>query len=157
MLRLDQRFRLPEQVAAKVFDGEAILINMSTGMYYSMTAVGALVWEYLQTGQSLEETVRAMTMRYEVSSGEAEADLRRLAAELLDEGLIAPTDDGMPAGASAEMDSQPRQPYVAPRLEVYRDMGDLLALDPPAPELMDIAWNEEEDASSLPPRRPAVQ
>jgi hypothetical protein len=42
---------------------------------------------------------------------------------------------------------QPRQadtkePYEQPQLNIYRDMGDLLALDPPTPRLEATAWKE---------------
>jgi hypothetical protein len=30
-------------------------------------------------------------------------------------------------------------------LNSYRDMGDLLALDPPMPDLEDLAWKESDD------------
>ena len=33
-----------EEVAAKVMDGEAILINLSSGIYYSMDKVGGVLW-----------------------------------------------------------------------------------------------------------------
>ena len=34
----------PDEVAAKVVQGEAIIINLATGVYYSMTGVGAAAW-----------------------------------------------------------------------------------------------------------------
>jgi len=148
MLTLDQRFHPCEQVASRVFDGEAILINMSTGMYYSMVDVGGRVWELLEARRSLDEIVLSITARYDVSREQAEADVQRLAADLLREDLIAATHDGTPAPAIADTPPQATLPYQAPRLDVYRDMGDLLALDPPAPQLMNIAWNEPGDEPS---------
>ena len=35
-----------------------------------------------------------------------------------------------------------RLPYDAPMLTTYRDMADLLALDPPMPRLEDIVWDD---------------
>ena len=44
MLMLKHRMQPnKEEVAAKVMDGEAILINLSNGIYYSMDKVGAVV------------------------------------------------------------------------------------------------------------------
>ncbi len=46
MLTLNDRLRpREEEVASKVIDGEAIIINLANGVYYSMDKVGALVWE----------------------------------------------------------------------------------------------------------------
>jgi hypothetical protein len=36
-----------EEVAAKGIDGEAILINLSNGIYYSLDNVGGLIWELI--------------------------------------------------------------------------------------------------------------
>ena len=42
-------------VLAKVIDGEAILINVSTGAYYSLNGVGGLVWQWIDKEKSLQE------------------------------------------------------------------------------------------------------
>jgi hypothetical protein len=39
-------------------------------------------------------------------------------------------------------------PYELPKLNIYRDMGDLLALDPPVPGLGDTPWKEPEESST---------
>ena len=58
MLNLHDCFRpREEEVASKVIDGEAIIINLANGVYYSMDKVGALVWDLLQTGYSLDEVI----------------------------------------------------------------------------------------------------
>jgi len=36
-----------------------------------------------------------------------------------------------------------KKPYAAPQLQIYRDMQDLLALDPPAPGMNQIAWDRK--------------
>jgi Coenzyme PQQ synthesis protein D (PqqD) len=84
MLTLQSRLRPNEQeVAAKVMDGEAIIINLANGIYYSMDKVGALIWEALAAAHSLEEVILAIIARYDVSREQAQADVERLAAELL--------------------------------------------------------------------------
>ena len=42
----------------------------------------------------------------------------------------------------------PNVPYESPLLNIYRDMGDLLALDPPMPGLAEMNWKEPEEKSS---------
>ena len=39
-----------EEVAAKVLDGEAILINLSNGAYYSTDKRGAFIWSWSRPG-----------------------------------------------------------------------------------------------------------
>jgi len=147
MLSLQSRFRSrDEEVASKVIDGEAIIINLANGVYYSMDKVGALVWDLLQTGHSLEEVISAVSSRYDVEREQAEAHVRDLVQELVQENLVVSTENGAAAPAQA-MEHQDRMPYEIPKLNIYRDMGDLLALDPPVPGLGDTPWKEPEEPS----------
>lgn len=149
MLTLQSRLRSNEHdVAAKVMDGEAIIINLANGIYYSMDKVGGLIWEVLAGAHSLEEVVSAVIARYDVSREQAQADVERLAAELLQENLLTMINDGGAVEKISAQEGQQKLPYEAPVLNIYRDMGDLLALDPPTPGLYDMAWKAAEDESS---------
>jgi hypothetical protein len=135
-------------VAAKVLDGEAIIINLSNGTYYSMDKVGGLIWEMIERGQGLEATVAAITVRYEVSPELAQADIQRLAGDLMRENLVIVSDKpASPAGRQERVGGQ-RLPYEPPKLNIYRDMSDLLALDPPMPSLEEIPWKESSEEPS---------
>jgi hypothetical protein len=68
------------------------------------------------------------------------ADARRFARQLVDEGLLRPTEDAPVDLPPAEADGKLR--YGSPELHIYRDMGDLLALDPPVPGLEPIPWDD---------------
>ena len=70
-----------EEVAAQVLDGEAVMINLSNGFYYSMNGVGAFIWELIASGQSLDAIVTSLTRQYDVSSERAQADLDQLVAQ----------------------------------------------------------------------------
>jgi hypothetical protein len=143
MPEINKRFQSnSREVAAKVMDGEAIFINLSTGVYYSMNEVGTLIWELIETGRTPEEALEIVTGRYEVSREQAKADVERLVSVLLEENIVIQSDNeakpGQPVGI--EKGLAERKPYVVPELLIYRDMGDLLALDPPMPGLQDIPW-----------------
>jgi coenzyme PQQ synthesis protein D (PqqD) len=137
-----------QEVAAKVLDGEAIIINLANGIYYSMDKVGGLIWDLLAAAHSLEEVITAILARYDVSREQAQADVERLAAELVQENLLLSTTDGVGSQTMAEPESQQKLPYETPVLNIYRDMGDLLALDPPTPGLQDITWKDPDDESA---------
>ncbi len=141
MLDLHSRLhRNDEEVAAKVMDGEAIIINLSSGMYYSMGSVGGEIWSMIESGWRLDEMVAALASRYEVSAERATEDLERLAEQLLGDRLVRITEDTGPAATVTPPHGGDRRPYRTPALEVYSDMADLLALDPPVPSLEDISW-----------------
>jgi coenzyme PQQ synthesis protein D (PqqD) len=151
MLTLQTRLRPnQEEIAAKVVDGEAIMINLSTGIYYSMDETGALVWELLAAGHSLEEVSAALARRYDVPGEQAQADVARLGAELLEENLVTLSDvNAAPAGLPGPV-VQARTAYTAPKLDIFRDIGNLIALDPPMPGLTDLRWSEPSGGAPAP-------
>jgi hypothetical protein len=126
------------EVADEVIDGEAILINLASGIYYSMAGVGGVVWSLIAAGHRLEDVATTIAARYDVAPEQAQADVQRVAMELVEHRLVVRCDGDAPGRPKAP--PAPKLPYEEPRLTVYRDMGDLLALDPPAPGLKDIPW-----------------
>jgi hypothetical protein len=125
-------------VAAEVIDGEAVIINLDTGVYHSMDRSGAQVWEALAAGRTADEIVTALSDATGVSPDVANVDVLRVLESLLGEGLLIlrPSAETQPAPLSFAAGA-----YAPPTLTSYRDMKDLLALDPPAPGLDSIAWN----------------
>jgi Coenzyme PQQ synthesis protein D (PqqD) len=128
-----------EAVVAEVIDGEAVLIDLATGIYYSMDKVGGSIWSLIETGSSVEEIVAAIAARYEVSREQAQSDVRRVVTQLVEEKLVVVSEES-PGRVDQEISPQQMLPYATPELKTYRDMGDLLALDPPLPGMREIPW-----------------
>jgi hypothetical protein len=142
MVSLESRLRCKgEDVVAKVMDGEAVIINLATGTYYSMADVGAAIWSMIESGRRLDEIVAALAQRYDMELSTIQADVLRLADELLREQLVVITEEAEGDAAIEPHDTQ-KLPYSPPQLCLYRDMEDLLALDPPTPALADLPWKE---------------
>jgi|SRR5262245_52097649 len=139
-----------EEIASKVIDGEAIIINLASGIYYSIDKVGALIWEMIENGQTLQETLSAIVARYDVSEEQAQSDIEQLVNDLLQENLVTAAENGVGSNGHHEASEPEKVPYQTPKLNIYRDMGDLLALDPPTPGLETIAWSNpgEDDKST---------
>lgn len=133
--------RKDEEVVAKVMDGEAVIINLANGMYYSLDNVGGLVWALIEDGCRMDEIAAAIAARYEVASAQALEDVLQLAAHLLREELVA-IDEAKELPPRAAPASESQVPYASPQLHAYSDMEDLLALDPPTPGLTDISWKQ---------------
>ena len=124
-----------ENVAAKVIEGEAIIINIANGLYYSLAGVGCEVWSLIEDGCSIGQIVGVISQRYGVPVPVVEADLSHLVQQLLDENLVSTTAVDSRVGSGALPSPVGDLFYAAPELQVYRDMADLLALDPPMPGL----------------------
>jgi hypothetical protein len=129
------RFRLnTERVAAKVVGGEAIVINLLNGRYYSLDGASGLAWQLVVGGHRVDDAAGQIAAAYDVDEPVARADLGRLVADVLAEGLVLEAVDGE---LVAEPPALPEVPLAYVRLELvsYTDMEELLALDPPMPGL----------------------
>ena len=139
-----KRYRLNEgKVAAKVIDGEAIVINAATGRYYSLDEAACVAWVHLAAGMGVAEAADEVTGRYEVDSDTALADVGSLAEQLVAEELLiesSTTGRGSLDVSGLPEASEPPRPYVAPELVTFRDMEDLLAFDPPLPVAAPHEW-----------------
>ena len=120
------------QVINESIDGEAIMINLATGSYYSLDPVGGEVWALVEQSRPVGDIVAELAARYDAS----EEEIRRSVEELLDrlqqEQLVV-RDDSSNGSASrppaGERDGEPR-PFTPPRFEKFTDMQDLILLDP---------------------------
>jgi hypothetical protein len=128
------------EVAAKAYDDEVIFMHLGTGVYASIEQLGAIVWEAINQRYSVGEIAEALRTSYEVAPAQALDDARALAAQLLDEQLVRRSGDSERRGAVTLTGA--RGPYVTPSLVIYRDMEDLLALDPPLPQYAEAPWRK---------------
>jgi hypothetical protein len=133
-----------EEVAAKVFDDEVVVVHLGTCTYYSASGSGADAWTWIEEGRGINEVAAALADRYRVDPDRAREDVRSFVERLLEEGLIAPTNGGGATSGMPAVSAEGRE-YAPPELHAYRDMADLLALDPPLPELDRPAWRAAGD------------
>lgn len=131
------RFLKPNtaDVAAKDVDGEAVLINLTNGMYYSMDQVGGYIWSLIESGYDLDAIADMVAKRYEIEKSVANTDIEALVEQLLEENLVL-YGEGDTSSGPIDVEGAPApEPYAAPQLNKFDDMVDLFALDPPLPEL----------------------
>lgn len=133
----ERRFGRGDRLVSEVIDGEAIIIKLSDGTYYSMDGVGAVIWEWLAAGATPGELVDEVIGRFDVRPEEARAGVETLLAALSREHLISPlglVDSTVSREPARRVE---RRAYAPPVLNVHHDMADLLALDPPTPGVLD--------------------
>jgi hypothetical protein len=123
-----------DDIAARVLDGEAIMINLAKGIYYSLDGAGGRIWELLEEGRSAAEMADAIALEFDVTAERARADIDRILGELQAEDALRTAPVGAPPSKTTPRTRRvERRPYREPKLTVYRDMADLLALEPPTP------------------------
>ena len=85
---LNQRAIVPDAVITRELDGETILLNLDTGIYFGLDAVGTDVWRAIVAGGNLEEALGRVQSEYDVEPGVLRNDFVRLVDELLAKGLL---------------------------------------------------------------------
>lgn len=71
-----------------VLEGEAVLLNLDNGVYYTLNRVGTVIWECFTGHQSFRHILASMCERFEVTQDQARDDLEALVTRLQQEGLI---------------------------------------------------------------------
>lgn len=118
-------------VASEVIDGEAVILHLPSGRYFSAAASGGVIWAGIEADLAVDQLLDRLTDRYALSRGEARAALEGFVAELLRHGLIRETSEPPPPAGSAMINAgETRGAFTTPHLHVYSDRQDLLLLDP---------------------------
>jgi hypothetical protein len=84
----DTKFSIPPQVMSRLVGEETIILDLESGMYFGLDAVGKRIWESISDGNTLSETVDIVAKEYEVEEDRAAADLAEFANDLLERGLL---------------------------------------------------------------------
>lgn len=128
----DTRLTLNEDAAAaKVIDGEAMIINLQNGRYYSLDAVATLAWGLLSAGLTRREAAARIAEDLAAEPEQVELDLQIFIDALRSEQLVTDRANAPVQPPVAAMPASTR--YTAPELVVFTDMEELLAFDPPFP------------------------
>lgn len=77
-----------ENAAFEVVAGEAILIRLDTGTYFSLNKIGTEFWQMLDGEQSIGEHAESIAGNYNVETNMVETDLLELAGKMADDDLV---------------------------------------------------------------------
>ena len=74
-------------------NGEAAILQLSSGSYFGLDEVGARVWRSLQDSTSVGEIVRELIEEYEVGEEACRGDVVNLLAEMIEAGIVVIVDE----------------------------------------------------------------
>jgi hypothetical protein len=81
--------RINDDVLFQELQGEAVLLNLKTGVYFGLDSVGTRIWQLLGEHQVLSEVVGAMVREYDVTEECCATDVMSLVTRMADHGLVA--------------------------------------------------------------------
>ncbi len=89
-LTLTDRVVVPEAVVSRELEGETVLLNLDTGVYFGLDAVGTDIWRAIQSFGVLSEALEAVRAQYDAEPDVLRADLLRLVNQMCAKGLLRP-------------------------------------------------------------------
>jgi hypothetical protein len=123
-------FRVDErEVIHETLEGEAVLVHLGTGTYFSLGGSAAEIWPLVVAGAGRDEILAEAVRRFDGERGTIEQEVGDLLGQFVDHGLAVPAAARELSEAMKHGDG-PASPYVSPRLEAFEDMQELLLLDP---------------------------
>jgi len=82
----------PDQVSSDL-DGEAVILNLQSGVYYGLNVVGARVWSLMQQATSVRAIRDVLLAAYDVDWARCESDLLALLQQMASLGLVEVLDE----------------------------------------------------------------
>lgn len=77
-------------IICRELSGETVLLNLESGIYYGLDAVGTRVWRLLARGLTVAEVCAALVEEYDVAPEVLRDDVARLVEELRQHGIVSP-------------------------------------------------------------------
>ena len=108
--------------------GEAVIVNLDNGHYFSTDQVGAVVWSMIAQAHSVAAIMTWATSTYD-DSGSVQQDLEAFLGELQSSQLVSVVAEPPEPSADVGQQEAPKV-YEKPELHTFADMEELLLLDP---------------------------
>jgi len=143
---LDSTYTINErEVIAESLQGETLIINLISGIYYSTDGIGDEIWRLLRDGSSVSQVVETLSARYAGDPAVIRDDVIAFVTQLCTEDLIREGDAPATAATGQIAGDDGAPVFAKPVLQRYTDYQELLLLDP---------VHEVDDASGWPVARP---
>ncbi len=87
---LSSRVRIPEGILSNLLEDELVLLNLNTGVYFSLDTVGTRIWQLVQAHPSrqLKTVLGSLRKEYEVAPVRCAQDLLQLIRRLQENSLL---------------------------------------------------------------------
>lgn len=78
---------IKDQVASDL-GGETVILNLRTGIYHGLDAIGTAIWNLLQNSTTVDHILNTLLQEYDVEPERCERELLALLQKLADAELI---------------------------------------------------------------------
>jgi hypothetical protein len=88
-ISLTSRVKLSDDVLFQELQGDAVLLDLKTGVYFGLDRVGTRMWQLMGEKDSLAAVASAVCDEFDVTEDRCASDLVGLAQRLEEQGLIS--------------------------------------------------------------------
>ena len=122
-------------LSSEDFGGEMVAVNFETGQYYGINGAAVALWTLLHQPMSKAAATQRIREIYTAIPEHVAHDVNSFFEELIKQGLLL-------SGSAGDLDVQAEPvssdaltplagtAYVAPSIEIYSDLQELIMLDP---------------------------
>jgi coenzyme PQQ biosynthesis protein PqqD len=97
-MRLTEKYpAFHPQVAARIIDGEAVIVLPESSQVNVLNEVGSHIWELIDGTRSVGEITKMIVAEYDVTAEQAERDVEEFTQELVDNKMLVLADEKVDA------------------------------------------------------------
>jgi hypothetical protein len=115
-----------KDIVSEDFEGEFVVLDLSTGKYYSMDAAASALWRAIVAGVSIKDLADAA----DGAPGITAQSVYEYAEKLVGYGCLARSDARGSATIDPAVIEVLKASASAPTVEVFDDLADLIMADP---------------------------
>ena len=120
--------RLRGGLIGEEIDGEVVMIDLGSGIYYSLRGGAVVAWKQLGAATTRDGIIGALQAEYDADRDVLAGAVDTLLADLRRDGLIVEDDE--PEAQSPSPLPAARRPYEPIAFERFDDMAHIIQLDP---------------------------
>ena len=87
-LSLSSRVKLSENILFREMQGEAVLLNIETGIYFGLDSTGTATWNVMQKQKNVGKIIDSLLQEYEIDPETCREDLLKFLNNLQKNGLL---------------------------------------------------------------------
>jgi hypothetical protein len=85
---MSPHLHLSPDALSRELDGEVLVLDLKTSLYFGMTGTAARIWQLLEAGQAEDDIIQTLVREYNAERHAIAADVESFLADLIARGLV---------------------------------------------------------------------
>ncbi len=129
-MQSSQRYSIfDNNIINDIFGEEVVLVNLESGVYYSLRSSATQIWKRIINQYSIEEIVNDLKVIYQADQKELSIEVQQFIQSLLEKKIIKASDFDNKINVESSPEIE-KVAFSSPLIETFSDMQEILLLDP---------------------------